>query len=245
MNDVRIPISASDSLAIGWRAEEVLNAHKFDAMRYLGITESSEMVDLFNNYEDAVLPLVQKYGLGTEEYYAHMGREQLGRQVMYHLFGTYPKAFVSFILQFIQTSVSATGIDFGCGSSPVGFDLAKRGHDMYFHDIDGATSYEFLKWRVKEYGIEDRAHFNVWPEENTCVYALFLDSIEHLEDWKTPINKAIECLKPYGSIVTNFMMLSGSENGEHIFMDRGEFSKFMINQGMYPITASIFQKRDI
>ena len=235
---------AEHNMMVGWQAESVLNLYKFDAMRYLGVEEECGMTALFNNYQAEAQVLADKYGLGTEEYYAHMGKEQMGRQVMYH-FSAHPKQFMSFVLQLVQTNVAAIGIDFGCGSAPCGFDLAKRGHNLYFHDIDGSTAYEFLKWRVKEYGIEDRAHFNEWPEPNTCDYALFLDSIEHLVDWKTPITKAIECLKPYGSIVTNFMMLSGSENGEHIFMDRGEFSKFMINQGMYPITASIFQKRDI
>jgi hypothetical protein len=236
--------NSANNLAAGWQAESVLNQYKYDAMRYLGVTESSEMVDLFNNYEDAVQPLIQKYGLGTEEYYAHMGREQLGRQVMYH-FSAHPKAFMSFVLQLVQTASAATAIDFGCGSSPTGFDITRRGHNMYFHDLDGAAAYEFLKWRIKEYGIEDRAHFNVWPEDNTCAYALFLDSIEHLEDWKTPLLRAIRCLKPYGSIITNFVMLAGSTNGEHVFMDKGEFMKFMTEQSMFPITSAIFQKREL
>jgi len=233
---------AEHNMMTGWQAESVLNQYKYDAMRYLGIEEDHKLVELFNNYDECVNAVAQKYGLGTELYYKNIGMEQVGRQVMYH-FSPHPKAFLAFVLQLVQTEVQAKGIDFGCGSAPAGFDIAKRGHEMYFHDINGASGYEFLKWRVKEYGIDDRAHFNVWPDEGTCEYALFFDIIEHLEDWRTPLSKAILCLKNCGSIVTNFLLIDESSNEEHIFMDKGEFAKFMVNQGLHPVTSSIFQKR--
>ena len=113
---------------------------------------------------------------------------------------------------------------------------------MHFHDIDGARAFEFLQWRVKKYGIEDRAFFNEWPEDETVDYCIMLDVIEHLYDWKNTLDKILQKLKFGGHLITNFIPNNDFENVEHVFMDKGEFARYMIDHNMSPNSSMIWTK---
>ena len=223
-----------------WHTDSVLNLLKCDAMEYLGIKEEWELKELYENYAAKAVTLADKYGLGTEEYYAHMGKEQLARQVLYH-FSDHPKRWMSFAFMNINASHQLSGIDFGCGSAPIGFEMIKRGHTMYFFDLDGSTAFEFLKWRIKKYGLGDRAHFNEWPEEACISYALYSDSLEHLKDWSEPVKKTVERFTPQGVFFSNYLLLDNTDgNMEHINWDRGGFLKYMHDLGMEPISNCVW-----
>jgi hypothetical protein len=155
-----------------------------------------------------------------------------------------PQRWMSFVLGNIQINQPLVGIDFGCGSAPIGFELMKRGHTMHFFDVDGAAAFEFLKKRVKEYGLEDRAIFNEWPEPETCAYALFSDSLEHLADWHEPLKKTVDTFIPQAVFFTNYLLLDDLQpNCEHVNWERGEWVKYMYELGMEPISNSVFMLR--
>jgi len=231
---------AATGLSNDWHTNNVLSLYKYDAMEYLDIHEETELKALYDDYAYKAMNLSDKYGLGTPEYYGHMGKEQLARQVLYH-FSEHPQRWMSFAFMNINAGHNLTGIDFGCGSAPIGFEMLKRGHTMYFFDIDGSFSFEFLKWRIKKYGLSDRAHFNEWPDEKIFSYALFSDSLEHLKDWHEPVLKVVERFIPQGVLFTNYLLLDNTDgNMEHINWDRGEFLKYMHELGMEPISNCVF-----
>ena len=226
---------------IDWKTDSILHKLKYDAAEYLNIQEKDINVkfeSIKQNYGIHSLGLEKKYGLGTPEYYAHMGPEQLVRQVLFH-HNPACKATMAAIIHEIKPQ-KLIGMDFGCGSAPVGFELAKRGK-VHFIDQDGATGYEFLKWRCEKYGIET-ARFD-WPEPETVNYCICLDSLEHLRNWKEIIKRIIYCLMPGGNLMTNFMRIEDNENLEHVFMDKPAFMAFMVEQEMIVKTDCVFIKR--
>ena len=225
-----------------WRTDSILHKLKYDAAEYLGIKENdadAQIESLKQNYGMHSLALELRYGLGTEEYYGHMGPEQLCRNILFH-HAPSMKLQMAQILQEVKPQ-KLVGMDFGCGPAAVGFELAKRGGTMHFIDVDGACSYEFLKWRCKKYGLTN-VSFD-WPKPNTLNYCICLDSIEHLTDWQGTIKKIIGCLKPGGNFMTNFMRIADSENPEHVFMDKPAFIAFMVDNDMLIHSNYVFIKR--
>ena len=238
-HDSSVPLASP--IEIEWRTDSILHKYKYDAVEYLEISEKdieTEFNSLKENYAMRCLELEARYGLGTIEYYANMGPEQLCRQVLFH-YSPNAKASLASILHEIKPQ-RMIGLDFGCGSAPVGCELAKRGGKIHFIDVDGACSYEFLKWRCKKYGF-DHVSFD-WPEPGTANYALALDSIEHLHNWKEILGKIVDSLRPHGNFLTNFMRIKDIDNIEHIFMDKPVFMKWMVENGMKISTDCVFVK---
>jgi len=136
----------------------------------------------------------------------------------------------------------AYGLDFGCGSSPVGFELALRGHKIDFIDVPGAGAYEFLKWRAKKRGLDGRAGF-AWggPYE----FVLMLDVIEHLEDWRGVLARIVEAMKDDAILITNYFLNEDYLNVEHISMDKKAVEQFLVSQSVYPLNKMQWVKRDI
>jgi len=177
-----------------------------------------------------------------EDYYKGLGKEQLARQLWFHM---QPQTieWMDLVFKFVNTNVDAYGVDFGCGSAPISFDLAMRGHKIDFIDIDGAGAYEFTKWRAKKRNLDGRAGFT-WG--GPYDYALFLDSLEHIKNWEEILGKTIDSLKNNGYIVTNYFVLQDDMNIEHITIQyKKEVMSFLVNHGVYPINQMVFIKRDM
>lgn len=47
-----------------------------------------------------------------------------------------------------------TILDFGCGIGQMGLILALDGFDVTFCDFENSLPFEFLKWRIKKYGLD-------------------------------------------------------------------------------------------
>ena len=238
--------TVTNQVLAGWQTDSVLYKFKEDACEWMGIKgpdQDVELTTIADSYVFTSLALESEFGLGTPEYYAHMPKEQLARQVAYH-HGDIPKAFMSFILNSIRDTKDRRAVDFGCGSAPVGFELCKRGHTLHFIDMDGAAAFEFLKWRIKKYDLQDRAIFNEWPEPESCDYALVLDSLEHITDWKPVIDKIVGSLKLGGHLLTNFFAIEDYENEEHLMMDKESVAGYLMGvKKMMPNTGFVWMRR--
>jgi 2-polyprenyl-3-methyl-5-hydroxy-6-metoxy-1,4-benzoquinol methylase len=232
---------ASEETASSKRMFKVLSDFRADAMEYLGIKNTKELMDLaedyvkhqqtFNSYDD------------KKQYYIDSGKMYFARQVVIHE-PNIGHQFGEYILQTVKTNYPGTGLEVGCGCAPITFELAKAGHKMHFMDIDGAQPYEFLKWRAKKYNMNGSCVFNQWPQDGSVDYAIFLDSIEHFENWQEILQKAYDALKPLGGFICNFMTNMDYNNPEHIFMDKPAFMSYMTKIGFFPVNLAMFQKRE-
>lgn len=167
----------------------------------------------FGNYEDKA------------QYYIDAGLAQLLRQYWFHS-GPWAMGQAREILPLFDDSKPERILDFGCGSAPIGFELAKRGHHLWFVDIDGAGGFEFLKWRARQQKLF--CQFKWWI--NTAFDTLMLlDSLEHMEDWMAILSQAVDC--GIRRIVTNFFELTDDKNVEHINMDKTGVALWLKDHG--------------
>lgn len=227
-----------EGLTPAWQMESSIAMYVADAIDYTGknfdelnldaiaYEEAQEKFDTFENKDD---------------YYKSLGNLQLSRQVVFHCLDFKCREFQRMIGLF-NFADSFRGLDFGCGSAPVGYELAARGHVVDFVDIDGAGGYEFLKWRVRKNGVRT-ARFG-WSGD-LYDYALLLDSIEHIVDWQLILKKIIDSLKPDGKILTNYFINFDFNNPEHVSMDHKAVKQFMVENGVTPINEMIWTKTEV
>ena len=220
-----------------WQSSSALNLYRSDAEEYLGMG-IHEMVDVAMRYNMVDL---EKYKGDLEGYYASRGNEQLARQVLFHHTQAMREE-MEFIHSLVNTNADGYGCEYGCGSAPVSFELALRGHRMDFIDVDGSGAYEFTKWRAKKRGIENRCG---WKLAGPYGYVLMLDSIEHIKDWQSVLTKVIASIKDGGGLITNYFRNQDYANPEHVSMDKPAVKKFLIENGMYPINDFVWVKRDL
>ena len=141
-----------------------------------------------------------------------------------------------------QTS-QGYGLDYGCGSAPIGFELAMRGNKMDFIDVNGAYCYEFLKWRAKK----RLQSGNIgWQLRGDYDFMLFMDSIEHFSNWEEILGQCLTRLKPNGIFITNYFGLNASDpNVEHINMEQQAVWDFLIRNGVYPMNQIVWMKQHL
>jgi len=230
-----------EGLAGDWKVNSALALYRMDAEEYTKMP-MEKMTPLFEEYNQDMLDMTKHENL--EGYYATRGISQLARQVIFH-HAPHMVDQMDTIHRAFKIDVPAHGIDFGCGSAPVSFELAMRGHTVDFIDVDGSYAYEFTKWRAKKRGLNGQAKFE-WTG-GPYDYALFLDSIEHLEEkkWKEVLDKVIMDLKDDGCIITNYFLNVDTENPEHISMDKKAVEKFLVERGVYPLNKMLWIKRDL
>jgi len=221
-----------------WMADKWLAAYRQDIREYTGL-DDGEIIFKAEEYNDINL---SKFNVvkDKETYYRETGVSQLCRQFYYH-----SKAGIvrdgMILLQLFQKKPGVRGLDFGCGSAPIGFELLNRGYHMDFVDSHGAPAYEFLKWRIGKHNLSKQVGYSM---EGPYDFVMFLDSIEHLENWKDILDQAVGRLVADGVIVTNFFSNRDFNNPEHINMDHAAVQAFLIDRKVYPINDLVWQKRD-
>lgn len=221
-----------------WSSDSTMNLYNMDVCKYLG-KSWAEIIKTAATYNDKNFPRFDEYD-DKDQYYRSLGKEQLCRQAWFH---NTPEMIqqMQAILSMIDTNAPGRGLDYGCGSAPVGFELALRGHEMTFYDLHGTPAYEFLKHRLSKYS-QVNADLVL---NGSYDYALFLDSIEHLEDWDMHLSLACGLIKGDGAIITNFFLNQDYDNTEHINMDKEGVKQFLIGRSFYPINDVVWLKREL
>lgn len=197
-----------------------LSAYRDAAEQYLGVS-LREMAPLYDAYS---ADDIGGYRGELERYYEAKGEEQLAQQVLFH----HTSAMVNQmdVVHSLFGPRAEYGVDVCCGSAPVGFALAAAGHNLDFIDIDGAGAYEFTKWRAAEKEVS--AGFD-WA--GPYDFALLLDALEHVEEWRALLDKVIDRLKPSGRIITNFFHNFDFDNPEHVSLDHDAVRAYLASRG--------------
>jgi len=218
------------------QTEQALGLYRLDAEEYLGVSFEN-MAVLALEYEKKYRNFHQ-FG-NPDEYYKQLGPEQLGRQVWFHHSPMMVQEMDS-ILKSFRYDHEFYGMAFGCGSAPVDFELAMRGHRIDFVDLDGTPAYEFTKWRVKKRGLLKCGFEWKGPYD----FITFFDSLEHIKDWRPLMQRAVESLKSEGFIVMNFFRNQDYNNVEHVNMDKEGVKNFLVEHGVYPLNDYIWMKHE-
>lgn len=226
-----------DGIDQQWAINSALNLYRLDAEEYLDM-KFEEMAEFSRGYEMTGIENC-KTPQDYENYYRSLGKEQLARQVMFH-HTTAMRNQMGFIFQQINMAADAYGVDVGCGSAPVSFEICMKGHRMDFIDVDGSAAYEFTKWRANKRHVS--AGFKL---EGPYDYALFLDSIEHMPNWKDILGEVISHLTPKGAIITNFFLNEDYFNKEHVNMDKDGVKAFLLENEIYPINDMLWAKQNL
>jgi len=221
-----------------WAIDAWLKEYNADVREYTGLSDEKIIENAFVYDDDAD----KKFGDYTDkrEYYKNLGIEQLCRQAFYHSRQKVALEGLTLLNQF-RRGRKYYGIDFGCGSGVIGYELLRRGYSVDFIDIDGAPSYEFLKWRVGKSEFKDRAG---WKIGGPYEFALFLDVIEHLQDWKPQLDNIIGRIVEKGVLFTNYFANRDFKNVEHINMNHSAVMDFLISRHMVPKSEGIWIKDD-
>lgn len=218
-----------------WQDNSALSLYRADAEEYLGMTyQQMGAVAVRYDMRDLV-----KFKDNLHAYYASRGKEQLARQVLFH-HTPGMREEMQFIHGLINTGVEGYGAEYGCGSAPVSFELALRGHRMDFIDVEGSGAYEFTKWRAAKRGISCG-----WTLQGPYDYVLMLDSIEHIVEWREVLTRVIASLKEGGGLITNYFRNQDYANPEHVSMDKQAVKKFLIENGVYPINDFVWVRKDL
>ena len=210
-----------------WWVTNMLALYNSDVEDYMGMTRE-EILEIGERYEANHFWRFNQYE-DPRDYYRSLGKDQVARQYMYHnLPGHGAQAFLKPLLKAFGDR-KLRGLDFGCGSAPLGFELAVHGQKMDFYDLDGSGSYEFLKWRVKKRGI--KAGFAIGEQYD---FILMMDVIEHLPDWEATLSFLVSKLPQGGLLCTNYFYNQDAANTEHISMNKKAVRKHLLDLEMYP-----------
>ena len=234
--------AAQAGIADDWAMTNWLKPYRDAVREYTGFNNET-ILDMAIQYWE----LAGKQGEKTfydyedkDDYYRQTGLEQLCRQCHYHSMPRVSQEGLT-ILKGFKMGYKGYGMDFGCGSAPVGYEFLRAGHRMDFVDLDGAGAYEFLKWRVEKSEYADQAG---WKKEGPYDFLLFLDSIEHFEKWKEILDDALGRLREKGVLVTNYFDNHDHQNPEHINMEHGKVAEFLAERHMIPKSNMFWIKDD-
>ena len=229
----------ADQVQAEWRVTSMLALYSADIEQYLGM-KKEDIDGLAVQYNEMNMWRYPQYEDNPEEYYRSLGKEQLCRQYYYHnLPGYGSSVFLRPLLKAFGDR-KFKGLDFGCGSAPLGFELALHGHTMDFVDIDESPAYEFVKWRAKQRAI--KCGFCLDFDYD---FVLLMDVIEHLKPWKGILTTIVGRMKPGAILATNYFSNVDYDNAEHISMDHKAVRDHLLSLEMYPQSAEAWIKGQV
>jgi hypothetical protein len=212
-----------------WYLTNMMSVYNSDIEDYLK-KDKQTILEIAEQYEALNFWRFKNYRGAEAEYYKTLGESQLCRQYMWHNTpGNGATVFLNPLLRAFGDR-KLQGLDFGCGSAPLGFELMVHGQKMDFVDIDGAPAYEFLKWRCKKRAMP-HAGFTLRDKYD---FILMMDSIEHIPNWKEVLTDLCGRLEYGGLLCTNYFYNHDYDNAEHISMDKEAVRAHLLSLDMYP-----------
>jgi len=205
-----------------------LQKYRRDIEEYTELT-SRELEETASVYDEIFFPKFNSDD--TLTYYKYIGIPQIARNFCFHSRQEIAVCDMGILNMFSMNGNKSYGLDFGCGTAPVGFELAKQGNKVDFYDISD-TALEFMKWRCKKYNID--AAFIIKEKYD---WMLLLDVIEHIpiKEFIFLMKRLAEKLKPSGSIITNYFTKLESSNIEHINMNKQMVKDIFIENKIFPV----------
>jgi len=211
--------------------------YKIDVMEYAKVPES-KLLELATEYDRVNLPKFNNNG-GLQGYYKDLGMYHIARNYFFHSLPEAANNDRLALSMFANNGVRSYGLDYGCGTSPVGFELALRGNKVDFVDVPGSEADRFIRWRCDKH--EVNAGFEV---NGPYDWIMLMDVIEHIPQAEIDgfLKGLIVNLKDNGSIVTNFITNDDFGNHEHINMDHENTKRILIENGVYPMNQWLWSK---
>jgi len=225
-----------DRMSDDWAITSMMYLYNSDIEEYLKMTPP-EINDLAKDYEKNRTTMVSCFQ-NPDEYYRNLGPEQIARQYWYHNQPEYATGTLMRHTLNVLNGKELRGLDFGCGTSPIGFEMARYEHHMDFVDIDGAPAYEFTKWRVKRRELKNVG----WKIKGPYDFVLMFDIIEHLKNWQEILKNIIDKMKDGGHLITNYFILQDWVNPEHINKDQESIRELLVSNKIYPINVLVWRK---
>jgi 2-polyprenyl-3-methyl-5-hydroxy-6-metoxy-1,4-benzoquinol methylase len=177
----------------------------------------------------------------SREYYISIGPDQACRQVMYHRQPGRAAEDAS-IVNLLRTPKKLHGLDYGCGIGVLGFEALRLGHTVDFVDIVGTEAFEFLQYRVKKHGYENKVSYK---EGGPYDFVLMFDIIEHVMEWECLLDNVVGRMNLGAALLTNFFSSEiNIDDPEHFHIDRKGVSDFLIKRGFMPSHLGLWIKRD-
>lgn len=214
-----------------------------DVMEYTGYKDKKELFEACNSF----MELSEIEDKGSVEWYQKYPMERVARQAAFMLASEHKQDLLKGALQSLGDESPKRILDFGCGTGTIGFELAKRGHDVHFLDILNTGTFNFLQWRMKKHGL--KAHY--WETQggppstldgNKYDVIIAMDSIEHIEDWKGTIKLLYNRIKYNGIMLSNNGILDDQDHPEHYELRPTEFTKEMIETGFQTVNLITYLK---
>jgi len=223
-----------DKVQESWDDAGMMTIYRMDVEEYMG-KKPGEILKMAEGYEESANLFCQYKD--PKDYYRSLGEVQLARQYYFHSRPGYgPTVFLQPMKDMIGME-KLYGLDFGCGSAPLGFELAMKGQKMDLVDVDGAGAFEFVKWRAKRRDM--KIGFELGEDYD---FIMLMDVIEHIQDWEDVLGDLIRRLRHGGILVTNYFENCDDTNPEHISMDKKAVKRFLVDHDMMPGNQNFWRK---
>jgi 2-polyprenyl-3-methyl-5-hydroxy-6-metoxy-1,4-benzoquinol methylase len=183
------------------------------------------------------------------DWYRTFPMERVARQVWYNSDSPDKRYMTEYIIKnFSNSAKGAEVLVFGCGVGIEAFALAEYGHKVTALDIRGTGPLEFLKWRCKRNAvemqfIESEGGPPVLTQQYDAIIAM--DCIEHIEDWRGTVAALAAALKVNGVMFSNNAILDDKSHAEHYDIDRHEFVKVCMANGLDVFNQITYTKQPV
>jgi len=229
------PVSSIEQ-ELEFRSREFLESFQIDAVEYSGKT-MNQLTIMGEKFKDGMEVLPEDGDLET--YYKGLADFSFARNVAYHSVDYVHRHDLDFLGMFSQSTVGF-GLDYFCGSAPLGFELALRGWKMDFHDVNDYCM-DWIRWRAEKHQLS-----GVSTEISGGPYnfVLMMDAIEHMnpETCEEELGKLVDMLIVGGALITNYFQNRDYANPQHINMDKGSVRRMLVRLGLRAVTTQFWQK---
>lgn len=230
-------------------AGDVYRRLEADAATWTGYRDIEEMRVYAQTFMQDRAHWLNRAG-SDADWYRQFPKERVARQVWFNTDSVHKRQMTEFILASINHRESFDVLDFGCGIGIPAFTLAEKGHRVTACDIRGTGTFDFLKWRAKEYAVPVTFH-DIVPEQALFPHfgdarfdiVIAMDCLEHLPHWREMLAHLVSHLKPGGALFANNAVLDDTTHPEHYDLKPKDFIVACAALDLVPQNAICYVKR--